>query len=95
MAVGQAPPPRTDWLLQGNGQDTVGQFTLEGEYKSAKVAFAKKYILGTGDAEQNEGHTVQLRLTNCHIAKSLPEKAQELFSWGMPPEVIGFYGTRA
>ena len=77
----------------GNGQDDVGQFTLDGVYKAAKLALLKHYILGTGDAKENSGHTVTLRLTCCQVEKALPERADELRRWGMPPGCVGFFGT--
>jgi hypothetical protein len=51
-------------IVQGYGTDSVGQFTMNGSYcaSSGRLAMGKTYIMGTGDPEQNLGHTVKLRL---------------------------------
>jgi len=77
----------------GNGIDDVGTFNLIGAYEHAKLLLAKTYVLGTGDPNENLGHTVQLRLRCCELMGALPARAEELQRWGAPMGVIGFYGT--
>ena len=71
--------------LIGHGTDDVGDFKLAGEYKAAKLAITKMYVPGTGDPNENLGHTVELRLSCCELEQALPDKAAELQSWGCPP----------
>jgi hypothetical protein len=71
----------------------VGAFTVEGEYSFARLSLTKHYIIGTGDPRENQGHSVQLRLTYCKLEATLPERVNELRSWGAPHATLGFYGT--
>ena len=71
----------------------VGTFTVEGAYSLARLLLTKRYIPGTGDPRENQGHSVQLRLTYCNLEAALPDRVHELRSWGAPPAALGFYGT--
>ena len=50
--------------VQGNGTDNVGNYTIDGIYsnRTKRIALNKTYIRGTGNAEQNLGHTVKVLL---------------------------------
>ena len=83
----------TSGAAQGGGFDDIGTFNAAGEYKNNKLALTKQYVRGTGNARENRGHAVALRLTCCELSAALPERAAELESWGMPSGTVGFYGT--
>jgi hypothetical protein len=50
--------------LSGGGTDDIGQFSLTGKISTEllTINIRKKYILGTGNAEQNLGHEVDINL---------------------------------
>ena len=53
-----------DNIVTGNGSDKVGDYNLKGVYsiKTQRMILDKTYIAGTGDRDQNLGHTVKIRL---------------------------------
>ena len=69
---------------------------LCGSYKHTQLALSKTYVVGTGDAAENRGHTVQLRLTCAPLLEALggdPAQAADLHTCGVVAGQIGFYGT--
>lgn len=50
------------YSVRGNGNDTIGKFTLTGLWAGSRLALTKHYILGTGDPRENRGHQVHIRL---------------------------------
>lgn len=83
----------TTGAVDGRGFDDVGQFHVSGTFSGAKLALRKQYIPGTGDARENLGHAVELRLTLCDMHAVLPERSHELSRYGAPPGTVAFYGT--
>jgi hypothetical protein len=51
--------------VTGAGSDTVGVYNMTGKFNSAngRLALDKTYIKGTGNVQENLGHTVKLMLT--------------------------------
>lgn len=80
----------------GHGVDDIGTFNMEGVFKTSHLSLSKTYVLGTGDPDENLGHTVQLRLTAVELHAALPEWSADMQSFGAPPPatgLVGFYGT--
>eukprot|EP01083_Nonionella_stella_P124737 376834_1 len=50
--------------VQDNGSDTVGQYNISGIYSkhTSRMQLNKTYIRGTGNALENLGHTVKIKL---------------------------------
>ena len=82
----------THGTVSGFGHDDVGQFTVQGQYANSRMALRKQYIRGTGNPNENFGHTVQLRLTRCELAAALPRHLR-VEQWGVPSGQVGFVGT--
>ena len=81
-------------LASGHGVDDVGDFNMHGEYIGTRLCLTKTYVLGTGDPEQNLGHSVELRLQYTELAAALPSRrANELRGCGAPPGAVGLLGT--
>jgi len=81
--------------VDGGGSDDVGEFVLSGTYEGLRLVLDKKYIAGTGDAKENKGHTVWLRLTLTELHAVMPAY-QSRFGLGEqppPPGMLGFFGT--
>ncbi len=57
--------------VKGNGSDKVGEYDIEGilNKQTQRVALKKKYRLNTGDAKENLGHTVKIRLKRINNEK--------------------------
>ena len=51
-------------MISGFGTDTVGEYVYFGTYYhgTGRISMEKRYKLGTGDPQQNLGHTVDLRM---------------------------------
>eukprot|EP01084_Bolivina_argentea_P301039 519237_1 len=51
-------------VVTGSGTDTVGDYNIEGLYSvnTARMQLNKRYIEGTGDLNENLGHTVKIKL---------------------------------
>ncbi|CAF0760530.1 unnamed protein product [Adineta steineri] len=49
----------------GHGYDDVGKFTIDGTFsmETQRIVITKVYESGTGDSQENFGHTVTLQLT--------------------------------
>jgi hypothetical protein len=82
----------THGTVTGFGHDDVGQFTVHGQYANSRMALRKQYIRGTGNPNENFGHSVLLRLTRCELAAALPSH-MHVEQWGVPHGHIGFVGT--
>ncbi|CAF3785955.1 unnamed protein product [Rotaria sp. Silwood1] len=50
--------------VTGHGYDDVGKFTIDGTFseENQRIALTKIYALGTGDAKENFGHAVSVKL---------------------------------
>lgn len=52
----------SDGSIVGNGSDFVGTFNITGDWKDNSISFSKIYLLGTGNANDNKGHVVCIRM---------------------------------
>lgn len=59
----------------GWGKDDVGTYNLSGDLAGKWVALEKTYCKGTGDRNENKGHTVFMQLEYCAIPTS-PENLE-------------------
>jgi len=85
-------PDSQDGTCGGGGVDDVGEFQITGVFRGPFVELTKIYKLGTGNPDENKGHTVTITLTCCDLVAAVPELSAELMAWGMPPGTVGFYG---
>lgn len=53
------------FYIKGNGSDDVGQYNIDGKVTASDgvMTYNKKYVPGTGDCEENLGHTVSYKGT--------------------------------
>ena len=51
--------------LEGNGSDHIGDYTLDGIYstKTNRIGLTKTYVEGTGNFQENLGHTVTIQIS--------------------------------
>ena len=80
-------------MIAGGGYDDVGSFNVLGSYSSARVALTKRYVRGTGNPNENKGHSVELRLQLADLHASSPERAHDLRLFGCPEGSIGYFGS--